>query len=249
MGMEKDDLGNRIKSYEACFKQKLPIRLPIILRADGKAFHTLTRSLDRPFDNKFIELMNNTAKYLCENIQGTKFAYVQSDEISLLLYPWSKTNSTSWFDNEINKMVSVSAALASSYFTFNSTKLFPNNSKMVQFDSRVFVLPEYEVNNYFEWRMQDFTRNSIQMLARQYYSHKDLLNKKNSDIHEMLRQKEINWNDLITSLKRGRGLIKTSVEINGVSRNKWVVDNELPIFHENKDYLNNLMKPIEEEDA
>lgn len=115
--MDKSDLGNRMKnSYEKRTKNFLPRRTYTIIRLDGKAFHTYTKGLKRPFDMGFINDMNETAKYLCENIQGCKFAYVQSDEISLLLTDFDKITTDAWYDGNIQKIVSVSASLATAFF-------------------------------------------------------------------------------------------------------------------------------------
>jgi tRNA(His) guanylyltransferase len=244
-----DSLGDRMKrNYEAVYTNiKLPRRLPVILRIDGKAFHTLIKSCQKPFDDTLINVMNRTAIYLCENIQGAQIAYVQSDEISVLLHNYKKLNSDAWFDNTLQKMVSISAAMASSIFTTLTPALFDGTVKPVQFDSRAFVLPESEVNNYFLWRQQDATRNSVQMLARSLYSHKECSNKNGSELQEMCFQKGHNWNDLPTTYKRGRCIVKNvSVTFDAqtntnIVRNSWVVDNETPIFSQNNYYINGLL--------
>jgi len=231
--MKDMSLGDRMKSYyESIYNIKLPMRIPIIIRLDGKAFHTLTKGLKRPFDTEFINLMNDTTKYLCENIQGVQLAYTQSDEISLLLHNYKKLNSQAWFGNEIQKIVSISASLASSYFTKNIFKISKNDS-IAQFDSRVFVLPENEVCNYFIWRQQDWERNSIQLLAQSLYSHKELHKKNCTDLQEMCWQKDENWNNLDTYLKRGR-----CVTYDG----KWSVDNEIPVFKQNRLFIEDHLK-------
>ncbi len=246
-----DGLGDRIKDlYESVYSSiKLPGRMPVILRIDGKAFHTLTKSCKKPFDDSLIELMNDTAKYLCENIQGAQIAYVQSDEISIFLHGYKKLTSQAWFGNELQKMVSISASLASSYFTMNSHRVFDGSGwvgsekrKLAQFDSRAFVLPESEVCNYFLWRQQDNTRNSVQMLARSLFSHKECNDKDNAELQEMCFQKGHNWNDLPTAYKRGRCIVKVAKHTtDGVTRRKWDVDNEIPIFSSDRDYINKLL--------
>src|SRR3954468_24438904 len=110
--MLKDSLGDRMKIFENAFRHSLPIRMPVIIRVDGCHFHTYTKDCIKPFDDKLIHAMNAVAKYLCENIQGTQLAYVQSDEISLLVHNYKCINTSAWFDNNIQKMVSVSAGMA-----------------------------------------------------------------------------------------------------------------------------------------
>ncbi len=115
--MKRDDLGNRMKTfYEQIPKTRLMRRTPVVIRIDGKAFHTFTRGFKRPFDDVLIKTMQETAKYLCENIQGCSLAYTQSDEISLLLIDYQRFETSAWFDYEIQKMCSISASMATMAF-------------------------------------------------------------------------------------------------------------------------------------
>ena len=120
--MKNDSLGDRMKFYyENPPKTRLMRRNPVIIRIDGKAFHTFTRGFQRPFDNILIKSMQETMKYLCENIQGCKLGYCQSDEISLLLIDYENINTAAWFDYEVQKMCSIAASMATLAFnrTFN----------------------------------------------------------------------------------------------------------------------------------
>ena len=117
--MKNDSLGDRMKKYEGVPKTTLMRRNPVIIRIDGKAFHTFTRGFQHPFDNILIESMQDTMKYLCENIQGCKFGYCQSDEISLLLTDYENINTAAWFDYEVQKMCSIAASMAT--LAFNRT--------------------------------------------------------------------------------------------------------------------------------
>ncbi len=166
----KDAIGDRMKQYyEDRTRAFLPRRTYTIIRLDGKAFHTYTKGLIRPFDEQLMNDMDETACFLCKNIQGAKFAFVQSDEISILLTDFEELTTDAWFDGNIQKIVSVSASLGTAKFN----ELRPN--KLAFFDSRVFTIPSnIEVENYFIWRQQDFTRNSIYTVAKSLYSHKQL---------------------------------------------------------------------------
>lgn len=259
---ENDSLGTRMKTYEDVFRTHLPIRTPVIIRLDGKAFHTYTSKCKKPIDMGLIECMNETAISLCKNIQGCQLGYVQSDEISLLITNYQDINTQSWFDNNVQKMVSVSASHASVAFTLNSYQIwgvmgvrYPEPIlKPAYFDSRAFILPKEEVTNYFIWRQQDATRNSVQMLARSLYSHKQLENKNNSQLQEMCFQKGKNWNDCPTFQKRGRCIVKNKTMKEGVNpktgevfqaeRSEWVVDNEIPIFSKDRGYFDNYAFPL-----
>jgi tRNA(His) guanylyltransferase len=221
----KDPIGDRMKSfYESRFKTFLPRRAYTLIRIDGKAFHTFTKGLIRPFDNGLIDDMDITAAYLCKNIMNCKFAFVQSDEISLLLTDFDGLNTQAWFDNNLQKMTSVSASMATR--AFNEARLRRNgieNMKWGEFDSRVFQIPqEIEVVNYFIWRQQDTVRNSISSVAQSLYSHKELHGKTTDIMQEMIFQKGINWNDYDTKYKRGRLIMKERYEKNGAMRSRWI---------------------------
>lgn len=259
--MSNDSLGDRMKSYEDSYRISLPIRMPVILRIDGKAFHTYTRGCKKPFDQGLADCMNDTAKALCENIQGAKLAYVQSDEISILVNNYETIDTQPWFDNNLQKMVSISAAVASTTFTVNSYKIWApkkvdpgmdpmsacDYNEVAHFDSRAFIVPKEDVCNYFLWRQQDATRNSIQMLARSMYSHKECENQNTSQLQEMIFRKGINWNDSPVSQKRGRCLVKVNYEHIGTNpitgetfpgiRSEWRVDNNIPIFSQDRQFI------------
>jgi tRNA(His) guanylyltransferase len=265
--MSNDNLGDRMKSYEDAYRASLPIRLPVILRIDGKAFHTYTKGCKRPVDQGLVDVMNNTAIELCKKLQGSQIAYVQSDEISILLVNYSTLDTQAWFDNNLQKMVSVSASIAGAVFTSQSSTIWGHDDyqnacgctqsfpilKPAFFDARAFVMPKEDVCNYFLWRQQDATRNSIQMLARTLYSHKELINKDNSELQDLCWKKGTNWNDCPISQKRGRCIVKTKTMKQGknpktglpmlAERTEWVVDNKIPIFSQDRDYINRYVQP------
>ena len=230
-----DDLGNRMKTfYEQISKTKLMRRTPVIIRIDGKAFYTFTRGFKRPFDEILIKTMQETTKYLCENIQGCVLGYTQSDEITLVLVDYQRFETSAWFDYEIQKISSISASMATMAFNkffsmniFNFEDMKPENmktfewqklldvytkaeSKGAMFDARAFNIPKEEVTNCIYWRQLDASRNSIQMVGQANFSHKELHCKTCNDIQDMLMlQKGINWNDFPTHQKRGTCVIKS----------------------------------------
>lgn len=233
-----DSIGDRMKGYERAPRLGLPRRMPVIIRVDGKAFHGVTRGCERPFDEALMRRMDRVAVRLCEEVQGSVLAFIQSDEISILVHNYKRLNSEAWFDNDMQKMVSVSAALAAATFTHGW-------SGPVAFDSRAFVLPEAEVCNYFIWRQQDATRNSIQMATRAVYSHAEVNEKITSAMQEMLHAKGINWNDYPVGCKRGRTVVKvpyvglgrdqTGADVY-VDRSEWHVEDP-PIFTTDRAYV------------
>lgn len=261
-----DSLGDRMKDfYENRTRHSLTRRTYTIIRIDGKSFHTYTKGLDRPFDIGLIEDMNETTKYLCKNIQGAKFGYVQSDEISILLTDFDDLQTDMWFDGNIQKMCSVAASMATAKFNhlrllrrltnadrfvkdiaFKLIKEDIEKFKLAEFDARIFQIPsKVEIENYFIWRQQDATRNSISSVAQSLYSHKELNNVNSNQKQEMIFQKGINWNDYPSRMKRGGFIDKLSVEKDEpnpipntpiIFRTVWK-DVECPIFTEDRGFL------------
>ena len=278
-----DNLGDRMKLfYEDRTRFKLTRRTNTIIRIDGKAFHTYTKGLKRPFDSGLMEDMDKTTEFLCQNIQGVKFAYVQSDEISILITDYDEINTHAWFDNNVQKMASIAASLATARFNQlrmlrkskevqrpfgedgekigNLDYLDVQDFKLAMFDARVFQIPyQEEVINYFIWRQQDATRNSISSVAQANFSDKELHGKKTNQMQDMLMlEKGINWNDFTPREKRGSlihkvekiymklesgqtvGVDPTQVDPNKnntFTRNVWQADPETPIFTQEKGYL------------
>lgn len=190
--------------YEDRTRYFLPRRTYTIIRLDGKAFHTYTRGMEKPYSELLTNAMDFTAINLCKEIQGVKFAYTQSDEISLLLTDFSGPETQAWFDGNIQKIVSVAASIATVHFNNGMMLNSPTPAMRAMFDARVFTIPDRtEVANYFIWRQQDAVRNSIQMLAQSLYSHKQLEGKNSSELQELTFQKGKNWNDVAVRNKRG----------------------------------------------
>lgn len=243
----KDALGDRMKSsYEDRTRFSLPLRTYTIIRVDGKAFHTYTKGLEEPFDDGLIEDMDLTAAYLCKNIMGAKFAFVQSDEISILLTDFEEIGTQAWFDNNLQKMCSVSASMATRKFNeLRLQRLGTEKMKWAEFDSRLFQIPQrVEVENYFIWRQQDTTRNSISSAAQSLYSPKELLGKDSDQKQELLFRKGINWNDYPVKYKRGRFILKESYEkpredtnpLQTTLRTRWV-SIDPPIFTQERNFI------------
>ena len=268
--MHKDDLGDRMKKYEYITRTHLMPRTPVIIRVDGKAFHSFTKGFKRPFDELLVQTMQETMKDMCKNIQGCVLGYTQSDEITLVLVDYQTLTTNAWFDYNIQKCASIAASMATMYFNKNFKKitdeyfcallkenefvfLDPENEKYyntinkalqkgAMFDARVFNIPKEEVCNCILWRQQDASRNSIQMVAQSKFSHKELQGKSCDELQELLFQKHnINWNNLPTHLKRGSCCIRQQ-NINNPKRNPWVIDKEIPKFiNDDRNYIEDLI--------
>jgi tRNA(His) 5'-end guanylyltransferase len=210
--MEKT-LGDRMKRYEMeeAGRRLMP-RLPIMARLDGRAFHTLTRGMDRPFDRQFSLSMIETMKHLVDAF-SVSLAYTQSDEITLM---WTNDDPFSEmpFDGRQQKLVSLLAAEAS--VAFNHAILNNMRSgikgRRPTLDCRVWQVPNLqEAYHCFLWREDDATRNSLQMAAQSVYSAKELHKKGRAELHDMLYAKGINWNDYPAFFKRGTYAKRISV--------------------------------------
>lgn len=266
-----DELGNRMKEfYENRTRIKLPRRTYTLIRIDGKAFHTYTKGIERPFDAGFIEDMNSTAEYLCKKIQGAKLAFVQSDEISILMTDFDKLKTEAWFDGNVQKIVSIASSLAAT--KFNQLRLIRElkqitvpsididdlvglieDKELGDFDGRTYTIPsKTEVMNYFVWRQQDTIRNSISSVAQEVIGKGDALNGKNTKVmKEMCIEKGVDWNKFSLAVKHGRIIFKQTYELDksevdekyrdkNLTRTRWVTYGS-PKFTEIPKFLDELI--------
>lgn len=259
---KRDSLGDRMKNfYESRSETYLTRRQPVVIRCDGRAFHQFTKRFTKPYDEVFHGAMNRTMQALCKNIQGCKFGYTQSDEISLLLTDFDTLETSAFFDYRVQKVCSIAASMATMYFNrffaeeveewvsseWSSSlddadeELFDAYNMAVEtgamFDARCFNVPKEEVANYFIWRQQDATRNAIQMLGQCYFSHKELNKKSCSDIQEMLfSEYRVNFNDKPVVFKRG---------VCARKQDGWNLDLNSPIFTQDRAYIEKLLEVAE----
>lgn len=310
------DIATRMKEYEKSSKHHLTPRVPVMLRIDGRAFHTFTKGFVKPFDDEILlKAMRQTMKTLCEMIPGCVLGYTQSDEITLVILD-QNTQAEPWFGFCQNKIESITASMATMVFNQTFYKAYQNYDKRLDFavnyykniivnlqrsatgcverinfvapiklaivhscdviykkqkvfhdkyepklhtamfDCRAFNIPREEICNNLIWRQQDATRNSIQQVARTYFSHSELNNLSCDEIQEKLfQEKNINWNNYPTRLKRGSCCVRKDVffsadEIKkknplydgeGFTRKKWVIDTEIPVFTQNREYIEEVL--------
>lgn len=203
-----DGLGDRMKAYERVAQTVLPRRTHTLLRVDGRAFHTYLRGAAKPYDELFMADLDAVAEALCAEISGSVFAYVQSDEISVLAVDFAGAGTQAWFGGEVQKWCSVAASLATA--TLNARR----PGKLAMFDARVFTIADpADVANYFIWRQRDAVRNSISMAARAVFPHRELDGVRSGQAQEMLfAEHGINWDDYPAGCKRGRVVVKASGE-------------------------------------
>ena len=262
----RDDLGKRMKIfYEGIPKTKLMRRTPVMIRIDGKAFHTFTRGFNKPFDEVLMKAMQETMKYLCKNIQGCVFGYTQSDEITLVLVDYQTLTTSAWFDYEVQKLSSIAASMATMVFNKEFNKAVEEFDKTIEplryerkfddfnksvdllraydealnkgamFDARCFNVPKEEVTNFVYWRQLDATRNSIQMVGQANFSHRELQGKSCNQIQDMLHEQK-SINWNDFPVAQKRG--SACIKQDG----NWVIDLEMPILKgEDREYVDKLI--------
>ena len=236
-----DELGDRIKSnFEDRTRYTLPRRTYTIIRLDGKAFHTYTKGLNKPFDDALSDDIDSAIVTLLYEIQGAVFAYTQSDEISILVTDFAKPTSCAWFDGNVQKITSVAASIMTAEFnqrrllrhqirdktsydfltripgvtgvTHVATQQYPKS--LAYFDARVFTIPDpTEVMNYFIWRNQDCSRNSVSMVAQHEFPHKELQGKSTIHMIDMLKNKGTPWEGYSEANRHGRLIVKETYKV------------------------------------
>lgn len=220
----------------------------IIAHIDGKSFSKKVKNkFNKPFDDGFIDAMNQTAVYLCEEIQGAQFAYVQSDEISLLIKK-NTPDSQVFFNGRLCKLQSIIASIATSKFnqvmianrvkeisksvgekSFIDTCVFAiENGPIYQFDCKVWnVDTANDAMAWFLFRNIDCIRNSKQQTCQTYLPHKILMSKNTDEQVELLKtEKNVDWNGFSNDKKYGRLIKKTTVihtlnDNESYERSKW----------------------------
>lgn len=248
MSSGHDSLGDRMKAYEAATAFVLPRRTYTIIRADGRAFHTLLRGAEKPFDSRVVSVMDQAAKDLCRGIEHACMAYVQSDEVSVVLQDFKTHATEPWFGGVVQKQASIAASIATASFNY-----FGDFVGLAHFDARTYTIPsKTEVMNYLLWRQQDAARNSVSMLARSVFSHRELQGKSVLQMLDMLSPDHA-WEELPDRYKRGGVCVKEalnwpahpSAPTNAKPRTQWVVSGA-PIFEARPgSFLDNLIPTLE----
>lgn len=196
--MFKDDIGDRMKSYEKFngSSTRFSDLSYIIVRIDGRSFSSFTKDLEKPFDPSFADLMEEMTRFLVKET-GALIGYTQSDEASFLLHS-DNPQSKIFFGGKAQKIISMFSALATGFFNRNLEQYLPKkmHANFPVFDARAFTVPQkFEVVNYFHWRMFDAKRNGVAAIAQHFFSHKSLQGKKTRDMIGMIQNRGISLDD------------------------------------------------------
>ena len=203
--LDFEALGDRCKSFgDAETSRKAMLGLPLLVRLDGRAFHSYCRGLRRPYDERLSSCMHATTRALIEEFHPL-VGYTQSDEITLAWHLPSDSRSQYPFDGKLQKLCSVLAGFASATFAREALTSLPEKQEQVpHFDARAWQVPTLaEALEVFAWREDDAVKNSVQMAARSVASHKDLDGKGRKDQLDILHSAGIKWNDYPAFFKRG----------------------------------------------
>ena len=251
-----ETLKEKCEALRATTDYRLPKKTYVMVMIDGKNFSRLIKNkYEKPFDDKFINMMNEVAIYVCKNVQGCKFAYTQSDEITFVLTDFENEETSAYFDYRLCKMQSIIASLATAKFnqlvalnlldtpcSSEDIKQIIKHMSFAQFDCKVWNTDNFnDVFAYFLWRQIDCVRNSKQQAAQTYLSHKELLGKHTDEQVQMLLEKKgIDWNEYSDGKKYGRFIYKEQVEKEIPNsneetciRNVWLAHDAFPLFDEN----------------
>lgn len=258
----KDPMGDRMKSYELCTSQVLMSGSPKIIRLDGKAFHTWTKKAGcrKPFDKRLMDCMAIAAKAVMKEIGGiARFAYLQSDECTIVINDRLDFNTQPWFSNKVEKIVSVAAAIYSVHFTLAWQEL-TGDLIPAAFDARVFQVPSLaEMHNAVLWRQFDASKNSVSSYAQSMFSHSQLQGKKSAQMQDMMfNEHGFNWNDAPTWSKRGILIGRFTpndvhieqgcgafLTVNKSLKEYW----EIPLFNKEQHYLQAIFQDYKEAEA
>lgn len=228
-----DTLGDTLKQQEQLEAgRRADPFLPLMARIDGKCFSKFTKGLKRPFDERFVRLMVATTKHLVGESEAL-LGYCQSDEITLYwnLDKEQYSNREYWFGGKFQKLTSVLASTASSFFASNLPEYLPE--KMGQypvFDCRVWNVPDLEhVYKNFLWRLNDATKNSVSMMAHHHFSHRFLQGKTCDEMKGLLQEIGEPWDQLPRFFTHGTYVRRQKVVFE--PDNPWITLREIPEKH------------------
>lgn len=234
--MEFEKLEDRMLYYRSITDYKVKQKSYVMVMLDGKNFSSkIKKKYKLPFDQEFINIMNDTAAYVCSQVQGAKLAYVQSDEISIVLTDFDNNDTDCYYGYRLTKMLSIIASIATSFFNKavitnlinNATDKgnlldMMNKESLYQFDCKVWNVPTYnDVFAWFLYRQNDCIKNSKGQAAQTYLSHNELLGKTcDEQIQMLLNIHNIDWNAYCDGMKFGRFIYKKTVPCTKIINDK-----------------------------
>ncbi len=245
-------LRDRIESYQNATDYRLLNRVPLVITLNGKSFSKITSLLDKPYCPKFAECMFSTTLRLCSEVEGAVFAYHHNDEISIVVRNDQNIDTESWFDNRLQKICSVSSVVASLHFIDCASAINLNLLGQPMFTAQTFVVPNLvEAINTIIYKQQHNFHISIQSacfyeLLKKYDKNiiKEMLTGLSIDEKiDLLRQESnIDFNNYPSPFRRGTASYKVPKVVDGIMKNKWHLNSDLPIFTRDQSFLSNIFK-------
>lgn len=247
-------LKDRISGYEEAAQFKLLNRVPLIITINGRSFSKVTSLLEKPFSKEFAQCMYSCLIRLIQEIDGAVFGYSFNDEIVIVVRNDQNLETAAWYDNQIQKIVSITSSLVTLYFNNYANSIDMNVHGEAAFTAQVFAVPnETEAINVMISKQQQAFQTAVQSACLY-----ELIKKFNkNDIKEMLsgtsydekinllsQECGINFNDYPLAFRRGVACYRSPqvVQYNGTEsiKNKWVLDAEIPIFTREHSFLSQI---------
>jgi len=242
------NLGDRMKLYEEPTSLRLQAKTPVVIRVDGRSFHTYTRGAQKPYDGLIQSAMQAATWALCSEAMGAVIGFQQSDELTVILQDWQNYESEQWFGGNVQKIATAAVVIATN--AFNAYPGIVGTFGQASFDGRVHNIPYHEIVNHLIWRQQDTLRNSVSTLAQNNFSHKQLQGKSCDEMKAMLLDKGVDWvKYLPTFVRHGFVIRKQYVQFEGAGPlehglSSWIKDFYTPLFSENREYVTALFAEI-----
>ena len=242
------NLGDRMKLYEEPTSLRLQIKTPVVIRVDGRSFHTYTKDAQKPYDELIQGAMQAATWALCSEAMGAVIGFQQSDEITVILQDWQNYESEQWFGGNVQKIAMSAAVIVTN--AFNSYPGIVDTFGQASFDGRVHNIPHHEIVNHLIWRQQDTLRNSVSTLAQNNFSHKQLQGKSCDEMKAMLLDRGVDWEKYLpTFVRHGFVVRKQYVQFEGAGPlehgvSSWVKDFNAPLFNENREYVTSLFAEV-----
>ena len=250
--MSSQKLKDRIDTYIDTTNYRLLNRVPIIININGRSFNKVTSLLDKPYGTKFAESMLSTTVKLCMEVDGTLFAYQHNDEITIVIRNDQNPETIPWYDNRLQKICSITSSIATQHFNIYASNMGLDLMGDALFTSQVFVVPTItEAINTIIYKQQNNFHTAIKFACfyeflKKYdkMTIKEMLNDFSTDERiDLLKQEcDIDFNEYSQSFRRGAACYKVPKVIDGIVKNKWIVNTELPIFTKDQSFLSNIFK-------
>jgi len=249
--MASFSLKDRISSYEDAYNYSIIQKLPIVVKLNGRSFSKLTSLLNKPFDIQFLNVMQDVCIKVAMDAEGCVFAYSFNDEIILILKNDQSIRTMPWYDNNIQKIASVTSSLASIQFFSSAQKYNLNILGAPVFTSQVFAVPNItEAVNVLIAKQQQSIQSCISFACfyetiKEYddisLARSTLTQKTIDEKIELLQDLNVDYNSLNPEFKKGFACYKVPKVFDNEIKKKWIINNDIPTFSNNHEFITNIL--------